>query len=825
MDTNQYYGWKPSFITYTTNLTQKARERRLDPVTQRDNELKQIISVLNRRTKNNPILIGNPGVGKTAIIEGLAQRIVANDVPKELQNKEILQLDFGALLAGTRKKGAFEQRLKETFADLIGTNNSILFIDDIHVILQELGQGVTVADMLKKYVTSGEIPLIGTTLTTEYRKYFDSNKSLERNFQTILIEEPNEKQAIAMLHALRPNYEKFHAVTLPDETLTAAVTLSKRYLTQSFLPDKAIDLLDEAAAEVKVSGEKKRKNRQVKKSDVAKIVSAMTKIPTTKLTKDQQEKILALEKHVHKKFVNQEVAVAAVSEAVRRGRIGLSSANRPIASFIFLGSSGVGKTKLAQVLAEVIFEQESALIQIDMSGYMQKQDVAKLLGAPAGYVGYEEGGILTEAVKKNPYSIVLLDNFDKAHSDTANILLQILDEGHVTDNRGNKVSFTDTIIICTTTRGENIIAQAMTALDAKSHNETAKNESLQLLKPAVKELLLKKLFSPELLNRFDDLVLFQPLSQAHIQAIVRLSVSELAALLKEQGITFQITERAVSQLAQEAYTPEGSARSVAPVLRKHIENPISKAVLSKKINLAGPVLLNYQPEKGFALSNNTSLQSARLTLPKIVDIALFDRINDLQKQKQIAQTYEVLKKLSDPALLLDGGERDQYTMLRNRLEQEKAIGDPTAIALLSAAEMIGQAVFPMANDVQVVTETEFEEARQIWEENYQQLITPPVDATQVEWIIDDLQRSEKLMQQLMMNNTSEEQQALRELPNILPFILLGGFTKEEMLRYLSIKIEAARNALILLEEEEDTSLLVRRHQIPETNTLAVSLEP
>ena len=821
MDQKQYYGWKPSFIKYTSNLTQKAREGRLDPVSQRDAEINQLIKVLNRRTKNNPILIGEAGVGKTAIVEGLAQKIIANAVPKELQKKEILQLDFGAILAGSRKKGEFEERLKEIFADLIGTDNSILFIDDIHVILQEVGQGMTVADLLKKYVSGGEIPIIGTTLTTEYRKYFDANKSFERSFQPIAVEEPDVTSTLEILKTLRPKFEKFHTVTIPDETLKTAIALSERYLTAGFLPDKAIDVLDEAASTVRMEHEtKKRRNRQVKKADIQQVISTVTNIPSTKLTEDQREKLLSLEKYIHKKFVDQEFAVSAVAEAVRRGRIGLSASSRPIASFVFLGASGVGKTKLAQVLAEVVFQQDNALIQIDMSGYMQKQDIAKLLGAPAGYVGYEEGGILTEAVKKNPYSIILLDNIDKAHTDVSNLLLQILEEGALTDNKGNKVSFTNTIVIGTTTIGETMIAQAMNALDTKSQEAAVKNEALQLLKPAVKEELLKRFFSPEVLNRFDEIVLFQPLSMAHMQAIVRLSVSDIATLLKEQGVTLQITDKAISQLAQEAHTPEGGARAIRPLLRKHIENPISKALLSKKINLAGPVLLNYLPDKGFDLSNNTSLQTARLRLPRIVDIALFDRIHDLQKQKQIIQTYEVLKKLSDPMALLDSAEREQYVLLRNRLEQEKAIGDPMAIAMLSAAEMIGSAVLPMANDVQVVTETEFEEAQRIWQENYQQLVTPPVDATQVEWIINDLHMTERLMQQLMGNNASEEQQALKELPNILPFILLGGFTKEEILRYLSIKIEAAQYALEMLEEEEDTSLLVRRHEVPETKTMA-----
>src|SRR5579885_457993 len=439
---NLDYGHKTILEKYGIDLTEEARAGHLDPIAGRDKEIDRVIHILLLRTKNNPIIIGETGVGKTAIVEGLAQKIVSGSVPHDLLDKRIFQLDVASLIAGASHRGEFEERLRGVINEVRGSNNHIsLFIDEIHSLMGAgEGEGMNAANIIKPHLARGHFQLIGATTTTEYRKNFEKDKAFERRFQPVTAEEPSDENAFEMLKVLRPKYEKFHKVTVPDDALKECVKLSRKYIGERYLPDKAVDLLDEACSEVKLQMDAgKRGDNQVKKADIEKVVSAWTGIPITKLTEDESEKLLRLEDRIHKRLVDQEEAVVAVSEAVRRGRIGLAAANRPIASFVFLGPTGVGKTELAKTLAEILFGKEDLMIRLDMSEYMEKHEVAKLIGAPPGYVGYEEGGQLTEAVRLKPYSIVLLDEVEKAHPDVFNILLQVLEDGRLTDNRGNTI--------------------------------------------------------------------------------------------------------------------------------------------------------------------------------------------------------------------------------------------------------------------------------------------------------------------------------------------------------------------------------------------------
>ncbi len=425
---------------YSIDLTLRAKDGELDPVTGRDTELERLIHILLRRTKNNPIIIGEAGVGKTAIVEALAQKIVAGQVPAEIKDKKVIQLDLASMVAGASHRGEFEERLRSVIQEVQASGQIILFVDEIHMLVGagDSGGAMNASNIIKPYLARGQLQLIGTTTTAEFRKYFEKDKAFERRFQPIIVAEPSEEVAIAMMNVIKTKYEKYHDVVMTPEAIEASVYLSKKYIGERFLPDKAIDLLDEAAAEVKLQkAQGKRQDNNIIKTDIEKVVSSWTGIPITRLTEDESEKLLHLEDLIHKRFIDQTEAVAAVSEAVRRGRIGLSAANRPIASFIFLGPTGVGKTELAKTLAEILFGRDDATIRLDMSEYMEKHEVAKLIGAPPGYVGYEEGGQLTEAVRAKPYSIVLLDEVEKAHPDVFNILLQILEDGRLTDNKGN----------------------------------------------------------------------------------------------------------------------------------------------------------------------------------------------------------------------------------------------------------------------------------------------------------------------------------------------------------------------------------------------------
>ncbi|HWY79442.1 MAG TPA: AAA family ATPase, partial [Candidatus Sulfotelmatobacter sp.] len=592
------YGKRMLLDKYGVDLTEEARSGKLDPIAGRDKEIDRIIHILLRRTKNNPIIIGETGVGKTAIVEGLAQKIVQGAVPKDLQDKRIFQLDVASLIAGASHRGEFEERLRGVINEVLGSNNNIiLFIDEIHALMGTGDDGgMNAANIIKPHLARGHFQLIGATTTIEYRKNFEKDKAFERRFQPVTAEEPSEENAFEMLKVIRPKYEKFHHTSLPDDALKECVKLSKKYIGERYLPDKAVDLLDEASSEVKLqidAGNRANNDATVRKEDIEKVVSAWTGIPITKLTEDESEKLLKLEDRIHQRLIDQEEAVVAVSEAVRRGRIGLAAANRPIASFVFLGPTGVGKTELAKTLAELLFGRDDAMARLDMSEYMEKHEVAKLIGAPPGYVGYEEGGQLTEAVRKKPYSIVLMDEIEKAHPDVFNILLQLLEDGRLTDNKGNTISFKNTIVICTSNIGSSVIQQHLSTQDPKAKKSPEEFEkSFKELQGIVRDELTK-FFRPELLNRFDEVVIFKPLQPEHMAGIARLGIAKTAKLLKEQGFNLQITERAITQLAQDGYDPVYGARPLRRLVQTAIENPIALAIISKKFIQGDTIVIDF----------------------------------------------------------------------------------------------------------------------------------------------------------------------------------------------------------------------------------------
>lgn len=593
---NLNYGKKTVLEKYGTDLNEQARAGKLDPIAGRDAEIDRMIHILLRRSKNNPIIIGETGVGKTAIVEGLAQKIVSGSVPKDLQDKRVFQLDVASLIAGASHRGEFEERLRGVMNEVLGSGNKIiLFIDEIHSLMGTgEGEGMNAANIIKPHLARGHLQLIGATTTIEYRKNFEKDKAFERRFQPVTAEEPSEENAFEMLKVLRAKYEKFHRVTFPDDTLMECVKLSKKYIGERYLPDKAVDLLDEAGSDVKLQvDEGKRTETAVIKSDVEKVVSAWTGIPITKLTEDESEKLLKLEDRIHKRLIDQEEAVAAVSEAVRRGRIGLAAANRPIASFVFLGPTGVGKTELAKTLAELLFGRDDAMTRLDMSEYMEKHEVAKLIGAPPGYVGYEEGGQLTEAVRKKPYSIVLLDEIEKAHPDVFNILLQLLEDGRLTDNKGNTISFKNTIVICTSNIGSSVIQEKLSHVDATVKKSAEENDqTFKELTDIVKGELIK-FFRPELLNRFDEVVIFKPLLLEHMAGIARLGIGKTAGLLKDQGFALQVTEKGIDQLAKDGFDPIYGARPLRRLIQTAIENPIALEIISKKFGPGDTIMVDY----------------------------------------------------------------------------------------------------------------------------------------------------------------------------------------------------------------------------------------
>ena len=693
-----------SLKKYARNLNQLARDGKLDPVIGRDEEIRRILQILTRRTKNNPMLVGEPGTGKTAIAEGLAHRIVDGDVPENLKTKVVYSLDMGALIAGAKYKGEFEERLKAVIKEVTSSDGDIvLFIDEIHTLVGAGGgQGaMDAANILKPALARGELRAIGATTLDEYQKYFEKDKALERRFQKVFVNEPDTESAISILRGIKEKYETHHKVRIKDDAIIAAVELSQRYITNRFLPDKAIDLMDEAASklrmeinskpeeldvldrkimqiEIEIEAIKREKDEiklkslradlanlkeernelnakwksekevvdnvqkvktrieefkleaekaerdgdfgkvaelrygkikesqeklldlenklaqnqgenslikeEVTKEDIAEIVAKWTGIPVTKMLQSDREKLLNLEEQLHKRVVGQEEGIVAVSDAIRRSRAGLQDAKRPIGSFLFLGTTGVGKTELAKALAEYLFDDESAMTRIDMSEYQERHSVSRLVGAPPGYVGYDEGGQLTEAVRRKPYSVVLLDEIEKAHPDTFNILLQVLDEGRLTDNKGRVADFKNTIIVMTSNMGSHIIQEKFDSVkDIDTAMESAKIEVLGLLKQTVR---------PEFLNRIDDIIMFTPLSKDDIKQIVRLQLKGLTKMLSKQNITLDATNEAIEYISKRGYDPQYGARPVKRVIQKEVLNSLSKEILSGKVTTDSIILLD-----------------------------------------------------------------------------------------------------------------------------------------------------------------------------------------------------------------------------------------
>lgn len=691
---------------FARNLVEEARSGKLDPVIGRDEEIRRVLQILSRRTKNNPILIGEPGTGKTAIVEGIAERIVRGDVPENLREKQLFSLDMGALLAGAKYKGEFEERLKSVVNEVVGSEgNIILFIDEIHTLVGAgKGEGaMDAANILKPALSRGEIRTIGATTLEEYQKYFEKDKALERRFQTVTVDEPSTEDAISILRGLKERYENHHKVRIQDDAIIAAVQLSHRYISDRFLPDKAIDLMDEAAAKLRMErdsqpeeldeitrrlrqleiereaikrendenklaqlnkeiatleereknfrakweGERELLNKiqenkkemerlkfeadraeregnyervaeirygklqalqaeidniqedlkqrqgnealvkeEVTADDIADVVSRWTGIPVSRMLQSEREKLVHLETELHQRVIGQDEAITAVADAVRRSRAGLQDPKRPIGSFIFLGTTGVGKTELAKALAEYLFNDESLMTRIDMSEYQEKFSVSRLVGAPPGYVGYEEGGQLTEAVRRKPYSVVLFDEIEKAHPDVFNILLQVLDDGRLTDNKGRVVNFKNTIIIMTSNLGSGFIQSKFDEMRGKSESE--QERLLDETKEGVFEML-KKTIRPEFLNRIDDIIMFQPLKKEEIRLIVRLQVAAIVNRLAEQGITLQVDEDAIAQIAEAGFDPEFGARPVKRSLQRLLLNDLSKSLLSGAIDKSRPI--------------------------------------------------------------------------------------------------------------------------------------------------------------------------------------------------------------------------------------------
>ena len=691
---------------FARNLVEEARSGKLDPVIGRDEEIRRVLQILSRRTKNNPILIGEPGTGKTAIVEGIAERIVRGDVPENLREKQLFSLDMGALLAGAKYKGEFEERLKSVVNEVVGSDGRIiLFIDEIHTLVGAgKGEGaMDAANILKPALSRGEIRTIGATTLEEYQKYFEKDKALERRFQTVTVDEPSTEDAISILRGLKERYENHHKVRIQDDAIIAAVQLSHRYISDRFLPDKAIDLMDEAAAKLRMErdsqpeeldeitrrlrqleiereaikrendenklaqlnkeiatleereknfrakweGERELLNKiqenkkemerlkfeadraeregnyervaeirygklqalqaeidkiqedlkqrqgnealvkeEVTADDIADVVSRWTGIPVSRMLQSEREKLVHLEAELHQRVIGQDEAITAVADAVRRSRAGLQDPKRPIGSFIFLGTTGVGKTELAKALAEYLFNDESLMTRIDMSEYQEKFSVSRLVGAPPGYVGYEEGGQLTEAVRRKPYSVVLFDEIEKAHPDVFNILLQVLDDGRLTDNKGRVVNFKNTIIIMTSNLGSGFIQSKFDEMRGKSESE--QERLLEETKEGVFEML-KKTIRPEFLNRIDDIIMFQPLKKEEIRLIVRLQVAAIVNRLAEQGITLQVDEDAIAQIAEAGFDPEFGARPVKRSLQRLLLNDLSKSLLSGAIDKSRPI--------------------------------------------------------------------------------------------------------------------------------------------------------------------------------------------------------------------------------------------
>ena len=695
-----------SLEKYAKNLVEDARNGKLDPVIGRDDEIRRVLQILSRRTKNNPILIGEPGTGKTAIVEGLAERIVRGDVPENLKDKQLYSLDMGALVAGAKYKGEFEERLKSVIKEVTNADGQIiLFIDEIHTLVGAGGGegAMDAANILKPALARGELRAIGATTLNEYQKYFEKDKALERRFQTVMVNEPDELSAISILRGIKERYENHHKVRIQDDACIAAVQLSERYISDRFLPDKAIDLMDEAAAKLRMERDSvpeeldeitrrlkqleiereaiKRENdepkmaqldkdiaelreqekafrakweseralvnkiqqnkleierlnheadraeregnyervaeirygklkeldndiesikqqlqatqagegmvrEEVTADDIAEVVSRWTGIPVTRMLQSEREKLLHLEEELHRRVIAQDEAIAAVSDAVRRSRAGLQDPKRPIASFIFLGTTGVGKTELAKALAEYLFNDESMMTRIDMSEYQEKFSVSRLIGAPPGYVGYDEGGQLTEAVRRKPYSVVLFDEIEKAHPDVFNILLQVLDDGRLTDNKGRTVNFKNTIIIMTSNLGSQYIQQQCANLSDANRDEVLDETRQRVMD------MLKQTIRPEFLNRIDETIMFLPLTKEQIAEVVRLQMRSVGRMLAEQGFKIDVSDDAISLLADLGYDPEFGARPVKRAIQRYVLNDLSKKILAEEVSRDKPILID-----------------------------------------------------------------------------------------------------------------------------------------------------------------------------------------------------------------------------------------
>ncbi|WP_243525425.1 ATP-dependent protease ATP-binding subunit ClpC [Bacillus pseudomycoides] len=639
----------PTLDSLARDLTVVAREGRLDPVIGRSKEIQRVIEVLSRRTKNNPVLIGEPGVGKTAIAEGLAQQIVNNEVPETLRDKRVMTLDMGTVVAGTKYRGEFEDRLKKVMDEIRQAGNIILFIDELHTLIGAGGAegAIDASNILKPSLARGELQCIGATTLDEYRKYIEKDAALERRFQPIHVDEPSLEESIQILKGLRDRYEAHHRVSITDDAIDASVKLSDRYITDRFLPDKAIDLIDEAASkvrlrsyttppnlkelEVKLEEIRKEKdaavqsqefekaaslrdmeqrlrekledtkrqwkeqqgkeNSEVTVEDIANVVSTWTRIPVSKLAQTETNKLLNLESILHDRVIGQDEAVVAVAKAVRRARAGLKDPKRPIGSFIFLGPTGVGKTELARALAESMFGDEDAMIRIDMSEYMEKHSTSRLVGSPPGYVGYEEGGQLTEKVRRKPYSVVLLDEVEKAHPDVFNILLQVLEDGRLTDSKGRTVDFRNTIVIMTS----NVGAEALKRNKHLGFNVQDEGRDYSDMKGKVMDEL-KKAFRPEFLNRIDEIIVFHMLEKKHIQEIVTLMVNQLVNRLKEQEIELELTSKAIESIADKGFDREYGARPLRRAIQKHVEDRLSEELLKGAIEKGQKVVFDAEGE-------------------------------------------------------------------------------------------------------------------------------------------------------------------------------------------------------------------------------------
>lgn len=642
----------PSLDEFGTDLTMAAQELRLDPVIGREKEIERVIQILARRTKNNPVLLGEPGVGKTAVAEGLAIRIVNSEVPDILENKKVIQLDMGLLVAGTKYRGEFEERLKKIMDEIRQAGNVILIIDEMHTLI---GAGaaegaIDAANILKPALSRGEIQVIGATTSDEYRKYVEKDSALERRFQPIIIEEPSVDETIEIIKGLRPKYEEHHKLNISDEAIVAATKLSHKYITDRFLPDKAIDVMDEASSKVRLQvsslspegkeldkelralikeKEEAIRNQEFEKAsqlrddeadmkdkiremsakwreeheankptvteeEIAQVISTMTGVPVTKLTEGESDRLLKLEDTLHERVIGQSDAVISISKAIRRARVGLKSPNRPIGSFIFSGPTGVGKTELAKALAEAMFGSEDNMVRVDMSEFMEKHSTSKLIGSPPGYVGYDEGGQLSETIRKKPYSVILFDEIEKAHPDVFNIMLQILDDGRLTDSKGRHVNFKNTVIIMTSNVGASMIASQSKLGFTTATDE--KKDKYEKLKDTVMEEM-KKAFRPEFLNRIDDIIVFAHLSKEEIRQIVDLMLKDLLKRLEERELSIEVTDEVKDFLAKDGYSEAYGARPLRRLIQKKIEDVLAEEILTNKYGAGETIVMKMNEEK------------------------------------------------------------------------------------------------------------------------------------------------------------------------------------------------------------------------------------